>query len=46
MVAGGPDDTSGVVEFIARYRQGSTADQQHERSSFERRAGRWVYVSG
>lgn len=45
--AGGPDDATGVVEFIAHFR---TADGQrdflHERSEFARENGCWVYVSG
>jgi len=48
VVAGGPDDAEGVVEFRARWvshddgpvRRG----ELHERSRFVRRAGRWVYV--
>ena len=48
VVAGGPDDAEGVVEFRARWvshddgpvRRG----ELHERSRFARRAGRWVYV--
>ena len=40
VVDGGPDDTAGIVEFIARYDGG----EQRERSTFQRRAGRWVYV--
>lgn len=45
--AGGPDDATGIVEFIAHFR---TADGRrdflHERSEFVRENGRWVYVSG
>jgi SEC-C motif-containing protein len=47
-VAGGPDDDTGIVEFRASYTVASAADRTgvlHERSTFERRAGRWVYVS-
>lgn len=44
-VAGGPDDESGVVEFEARFRD---VDEQvrvlHERSSFAKDGGRWLYV--
>ncbi|WP_181311786.1 YchJ family protein [Nocardioides campestrisoli] len=42
VVAGGPEDDEGVVEFVARYEGG----QLHERSRFARRAGRWMYVDG
>lgn len=44
-VDGGPDDATGIVEFRASYELGSRAEVLHERSTFERRAGRWVYVS-
>ncbi len=40
--AGGPGDATGVVEFVAHHAGG----RLHERSRFERRAGRWVYVDG
>lgn len=40
--SGGPSDTTGVVEFAARHRGGVL----HERSRFERRAGRWFYLDG
>ncbi|WP_232073098.1 YchJ family protein [Mycobacterium stomatepiae] len=43
-VAGGPDDDRGEVEFNARFESGGRADCLHERSHFERRAGRWFYV--
>ena len=41
-VAGGPEDDTGEVEFVARHRDGDL----HERSRFERRGGRWCYVDG
>ena len=40
--AGGPDDETGEVEFVARWVGG----QMHELSRFSRRAGRWMYVDG
>ncbi|MEE3064002.1 MAG: YchJ family metal-binding protein [Actinomycetota bacterium] len=43
-VAGGPDDDRGEVEFIALFESGGCAERLHERSRFERRAGRWFYV--
>ena len=46
VVGGGPDDETGEVEFIARYTRAGRAGERHERSSFARRAGRWVYVDG
>jgi SEC-C motif domain protein len=43
-VAGGPDDDSGEVEFTARFESVGRAGSLHERSRFERRAGRWFYL--
>ena len=43
---GGVGDVTGVVEFRARYRTRDGGGTMHETSSFERRAGRWVYVDG
>jgi SEC-C motif-containing protein len=34
------------VEFEASYDRAGTPGRLHERSRFERRAGRWVYVDG
>jgi len=44
--AGGPEDATGIVEFIARGRTGGTAFAQRERSRFRRVDGRWVYTDG
>lgn len=46
VVDGGEHDATGVVEFIASYREGRRRGQMRERSRFERRAGRWFYVDG
>jgi SEC-C motif-containing protein len=46
VVAGGPDDETGVVEFEAAYERAGGPGRRHERSRFERRRGRWVYVDG
>ncbi len=46
VVAGGPDDVTGEVAFRASYRGPDGPGVLVERSSFERRAGRWVYVDG
>ncbi len=43
--AGSSDDDTGTVEFIARYRDATGPNELHERSTFARRAGRWVYVA-
>lgn len=42
---GGVDDATGVVEFIAHWRDDNGNLQQlHEVSEFVREKGRWVYV--
>lgn len=46
IVAGGEEDDLGIVEFTARLLTPEGADQMRERSRFQRRAGRWVYVDG
>lgn len=45
-VAGDVDDTRGEVEFIAHFETGGRSGSMRERSWFERRAGRWLYVRG
>lgn len=44
VVDGGADDDAGIVEFEATWREGRETDVLHERSGFERRAGRWFYT--
>lgn len=44
--AGQENDAAGVVEFIARYKSGGEQHAHHERSTFCREDGRWVYESG
>lgn len=44
--AGGPDDETGVVEFVARGATRGKPFALHERSRFRRDEGRWVYVDG
>ncbi len=46
IVAGGPSDESGEVEFRAHYREGDRRGMLHERSRFAVRARRWFYVDG
>jgi SEC-C motif domain protein len=46
VVAGGLDDETGEVEFEATYDRSGTPGRRKERSRFERRRGRWVYVDG
>lgn len=38
--------TTGIVEFRAHYESAGRAGSLHERSSFRRHEGRWVYVDG
>lgn len=44
--AGGPGDTTGVVEFRATYLVDGELGILHERSRFVREDGRWLYVDG
>ena len=46
VVDGGPGDETGEVEFEATYARAGSTGRRHERSRFERRRGRWVYVDG
>lgn len=39
-------DTTGGVEFRARFRRGDAHLELHELSSFSRENGRWFYVDG
>jgi SEC-C motif-containing protein len=43
---GGPDDETGVVEFVARYKVNGKAQRLHETSRFIREGQQWFYVSG
>ena len=43
---GGPEDTAGVVEFVARYKIAGKGYRLHERSNFQRVDGRWCYRDG
>jgi SEC-C motif-containing protein len=43
-VAGGLDDDRGEVEFTASFESAGRVGRLHERSRFERRAGRWFYL--
>ena len=42
--AGGALDSTGMVEFLARFERGGEPLELHERSSFERVNGQWFYV--
>ena len=37
---------AGVVEFVARCRDGGRAQRMHEISRFMRQDGRWFYIDG
>lgn len=37
---------AGVVEFVARYREGGRGHRLHELSRFVREDGRWNYIDG
>ena len=44
--AGGANDDTGIVEFIARFRVDGAEQMHHERSRFVREEGQWFYVDG
>ncbi len=48
VVAGGEGDDRGEVEFAARWRSGNGGQEfvHHERATFRRHEGRWVFSSG
>jgi SEC-C motif domain protein len=43
---GGPEDSQGVVEFVARCRVNGVDGQLHEVSRFRREGDAWLYVDG
>jgi SEC-C motif-containing protein len=44
--AGDHRDNEGLVEFVARYKIGGTAQRLHETSRFVREEGQWFYLDG
>ena len=46
VVGGGADDQTGEVEFTARFKRQGQTGIHHERATFRREQGRWVYVDG
>jgi len=46
VVDGGEGDQSGEVEFVARYEADGHEQRHHERSTFAREGGAWVFVGG
>lgn len=43
---GGADDSSGQVEFIARFSDGETEQAHHELGKFKKHEGRWYFTDG
>ena len=43
---GGPDDTEGVVEFIAKYKDQGQLQVYHEVGTFQKEDGLWYFVDG
>ena len=43
---GGPEDSTGVVEFVARYTAQDEAVEHREIATFRREGGRWYFVDG
>ncbi|MEJ2038885.1 MAG: YchJ family protein [Desulfosarcinaceae bacterium] len=43
---GGPQDASGTVEFIVRYREKEKPVKHHEIAEFERHEDRWYFKDG
>lgn len=46
VVSTGADDERGEVEFTARFVRAGQSGALRERSRFERRSGRWLYLDG
>ena len=44
--AGGEDDSTGIVEFVARFKVDGRGHRLHEISRFEKIDGRWYYLDG
>jgi len=44
--AGGERDSQGFVTFRARFLEGGKLQELRERSRFERRGDKWIYVGG
>ena len=43
---GGPEDDSGIVEFIARYRDRNIPMEHHEIAEFRKEDGKWIFFDG
>lgn len=44
--AGGPEDSTGTVEFIASYKLNGQETRHHEMSEFRREGRQWFFVDG
>ncbi len=43
---GGPDDETGTVEFVAKFKQNGQLVRHHELASFEKIDGKWIFMDG
>ncbi len=43
---GGPDDTDGIVEFVAQYREKGKMCRHHEVAEFKKEEQKWFFVDG
>lgn len=41
---GGTEDTTGTVEFVARYRENNETVMHHERAQFNKTDGNWLFT--
>ncbi len=46
VIDGGPNDTTGIVEFSAKFKIGGKDLSHRERSNFRKVDGKWVYIEG
>lgn len=44
--AGQPEDETGMVEFVALFKESNRVTQLHERSRFLKEKGKWFYLDG
>ena len=46
ITGGGPEDSEGIVEFIAHYTIKTVVHKHHERAEFKKEADQWYFVDG
>lgn len=46
VIGGGEKDETGEVEFVARFKREGQTGAHHEKATFKRENGRWVYLDG